>query len=999
MASVFLTLAMLLSIAPLGTVTAFAANDASDTDAPTWTITAYTYSSESDKTITLPSSSPTADTTITVDGGSVTIKGDSGTTYNYLTIVIEGGAEVTIQDLSIKNDASSDDIPAVDVQSADDGNTLYVDRGTCTLQGGLYQPGIRVEGSNQITIDKAPGVTDDNSAVLNACSSWFAAAIGGRGNSSGNASGCGTVNIKGGKLSAYTSQAYTPTGDGAGIGGGGGGYGGSGGTVNITGGIVTANGGLYGGAGIGGGGARKGADAKGSSVDNTEGKITENRDKYSGAGIGGAGASTIMAASGGTVNITGGTVTANGGEYGGAGIGGGGSTNTSGSTYNGGAGGNVKINGGTVFAYGGKGGYSGDWNPHCGGGAGIGGGGGYTGGAGGDIEISGGDVTAESNYYGTDTTVNRSGGAGIGGGGSYQDAGSSCGTVTIGGSARVTASATTLGAGIGAGVGSAGTSDGGGAVTISGGMVTAAGADTGEDIGGSATANYFDGGSINAGTENVTIAPVLTSGTAVYKTTVQVPNISAATLVSCEVSGSTFSAYTDASGYLYLWLTENTQADSLLVSTDTANHYLGIGSVVSSSGTNSWSSSAASVVTFDKSGGGTEATPSSTAVIVNGTVTLPTTDPTRTGYTFAGWNTKADGSGTEFTSSTNVTSDITVYAQWTANTYNITYNLNGGTNNANNPSVYTYGSAATLGDPTKTGYTFGGWYTDSGFTGTAVTEIDDALAGHYADGATINLYAKWTGNSSGGGSGSATTYYTITVSAGTGGSISPSGSASVAFGGSKTYTIMPSDGYKIKDVLVDGASAGAVRSYTFESVKKAHTISASFAKKETVSPFADVKGDDWFYDSVMYVYQNGLMGGTGTDTFSPDTAMTRQMIWMVLARMDGKDPASMDEAKAWAVENKISDGTDPANSITREQLAAILYRYAQYKGYDTTQGGMAIREFSDYDNISTYAQSALGWAVNAGLVQGNDKQIMPSGTATRAQVATILMRFSQNVAK
>ena len=322
-------------------------------------------------------------------------------------------------------------------------------------------------------------------------------------------------------------------------------------------------------------------------------------------------------------------------------------------------------------------------------------------------------------------------------------------------------------------------------------------------------------------------------------------------------------------------------------------------------------------VAFDKNGGGTAASPASATVIDGGTAALPTTNPTRTGYTFAGWNTAANGSGTAFTVSTPVTGDFTVYAKWTANS----------------------------------------------------TGGDDDLS------------------------------YTITSSAGTGGDISPNGSVSVAFGGSKTYTITPTDGYEIKDVLVDGVSVGAVSSYTFENVKKAHTISASFAKKETVNPFADVKGGDWFYNSVMYVHENGIMTGTDSNMFSPNAAMTRQMIWMVLARMDGKAPASMDEAKAWAVEDKISDGTNPGNSITREQLAAILYRYAQYKGYDTTQGGMAIREFTDYDGISEYAMPALGWAVNAGLMQGSGNQIMPFGTAARAQVATILMRFIQNVVK
>lgn len=169
--------------------------------------------------------------------------------------------------------------------------------------------------------------------------------------------------------------------------------------------------------------------------------------------------------------------------------------------------------------------------------------------------------------------------------------------------------------------------------------------------------------------------------------------------------------------------------------------------------------------------------------------------------------------------------------------------------------------------------------------------------------------------------------------------------------------------------------------------------------KPIVNPFEDIAENDWYYNSVVYVYNNGLFAGTSDTTFSPNASMTRQMIWMVLARMDGKMPVNMDEARTWAMENNISDGTNPANIITREQMASILYRYAQYKGYDITQGGMAIREFSDYDNISEYAHNALGWMVNTGLMQGSNNNLMPSSSATRAQVAAILQRFCQSIAK
>jgi hypothetical protein len=286
--------------------------------------------------------------------------------------------------------------------------------------------------------------------------------------------------------------------------------------------------------------------------------------------------------------------------------------------------------------------------------------------------------------------------------------------------------------------------------------------------------------------------------------------------------------------------------------------------------------------------------------------------------------------------------------------------------------------------------------------------------------ATVSLSFTVTAKSSSGGGGSSTTYYTITATAGTGGSISPSGSASVAYGNDKTYTIAPNDGYEIEDVLVDGVSVGAVSTYTFENVKKAHTITASFkeietADTETVNPFTDVETDDWFYENVLYVYENGLMTGTGSDMFNPDGTMTRAMIVTVLYRMSG-DTGSYtntfsdvpsgewyEQAAAWAAANGITSGTgddsfSPNAEITREQLAVMLYNYAKLKGFDTTQGGMAVREFDDYDSISSYASEAMAWAVSVGLIQGSGNMLNPQSSATRAEVATMLQRFCENVA-
>jgi hypothetical protein len=162
-------------------------------------------------------------------------------------------------------------------------------------------------------------------------------------------------------------------------------------------------------------------------------------------------------------------------------------------------------------------------------------------------------------------------------------------------------------------------------------------------------------------------------------------------------------------------------------------------------------------------------------------------------------------------------------------------------------------------------------------------------------------------------------------------------------------------------------------------------------------PFADVTESAWYYGSVAYAYDNDLFSGTSV---SPNAAANRQMLWMVLACMDNGTPAEMAAARTWAMENGISDGSNPTDVITREQLAAVLYRYAQYKNYDVTAGKETdILRYDDALTIHAYAVPALQWACGAGLMQGSDNRIMPSKSATRAQVATILQRFCRNAAE
>lgn len=166
-------------------------------------------------------------------------------------------------------------------------------------------------------------------------------------------------------------------------------------------------------------------------------------------------------------------------------------------------------------------------------------------------------------------------------------------------------------------------------------------------------------------------------------------------------------------------------------------------------------------------------------------------------------------------------------------------------------------------------------------------------------------------------------------------------------------------------------------------------------------PFTDVSANNWFYDGVKYAYENGLMNGTSSTAFSPNANTTRGMIVTILARVEGVNTNGTPwyaAGQKWAMDNGISDGTNMPGVITREQLATILYRYAKQKGYDVSRSA-ALTAFSDADKVSGYASEAMQWAVAEGLLQGSNGKLNPQGSATRAQVATILMRFMEKFAK
>lgn len=274
-------------------------------------------------------------------------------------------------------------------------------------------------------------------------------------------------------------------------------------------------------------------------------------------------------------------------------------------------------------------------------------------------------------------------------------------------------------------------------------------------------------------------------------------------------------------------------------------------------------------------------------------------------------------------------------------------------------------------------------------------------------------------SSGSGGGGGGTTYYTLTFETNGGDSMQAIRAARGKTLDLSAYTPMR-DGYDFGGWYADAALTQRITEIKLSGSK---TVYADWKKREpnepdaVKNPFADVNAGDWFYRDVLFSYEKGLMSGMDAAAFAPYANTTRAQIAVIFYRMEGSPAVEGEnsftdvvrgsgtawfyDAVTWAQQNGIMGGYGnssfaPNDPITREQLAAIFYRYAQYKGYDTTQGGMAIREFDDYESISDYAMGAMAWAVNTGLVKGDSNLLYPKGTATRAEIAALFHRFAEN---
>lgn len=309
----------------------------------------------------------------------------------------------------------------------------------------------------------------------------------------------------------------------------------------------------------------------------------------------------------------------------------------------------------------------------------------------------------------------------------------------------------------------------------------------------------------------------------------------------------------------------------------------------------------------------------------------------------------------------------------------------------------------------------------SPYTGTAnktFTVKNGTLADITVNGQTIKptesytfKYTHSSGGSSGGSSSGKTTYKVTTSAVNNGGvNASPSNAEK---GATITITLSPDKGYKLDKLTVTDGSGKTVSTvkksdtvYTFTMPASAVKVGVSYVKAtETPSKtkFNDVSANDWFASAVDYVTGKGMMNGTAANTFSPKANTTRGMLMTVLARHAGEDTTGgsvwYEKGMNWAKANGVSDGTNPQVNITREQLAAMLYRYAQNKKYDVS-GAKSLDGYTDAQSVSSYAVPALQWANAAGVVTGKSgSKLDPKGYATRAEVAAMLMRFCENVEK
>ena len=322
----------------------------------------------------------------------------------------------------------------------------------------------------------------------------------------------------------------------------------------------------------------------------------------------------------------------------------------------------------------------------------------------------------------------------------------------------------------------------------------------------------------------------------------------------------------------------------------------------------------------------------------------------------------------------------------------VTFDGNGGTPSVGSMTT-TDQKLTSLPSASRSGsYSFDGWYTEKS-GGTKVTTDTEFHA-------NTTVHAHWT--YIGGGGSSSYSYYTIKATAGTGGSISPSGNVSVREGRDQTFTITPDKGYAVSNVKIDGRSIGVVKSYTFENVKRAYTIEVSFTR---ANEFIDVPAGSYYYDAVLWAVENGITTGASASRFDPNGICTRAQAVTFLWRAAGSpkpETRTMPftdvpvgsyyyDAVLWAVENGITKGTSdttfsPNDTCTRAQIVSFLWRS------EKTPVASSRNPFTDVKPGAYYLDAVL-WVVESGITKGTTAmKFSPDADCTRAQIVTFLWR-------
>ena len=333
--------------------------------------------------------------------------------------------------------------------------------------------------------------------------------------------------------------------------------------------------------------------------------------------------------------------------------------------------------------------------------------------------------------------------------------------------------------------------------------------------------------------------------------------------------------------------------------------------------------------------------------------------------------------------------------------HNVT--LSGAGTGATGAGSHAAGTTVNIYAGTKSGYTFNGWTSDD----VTVLSASSKNASFVMPDKDVTVKANWVYNG-GGSSGGGYTYYTIKATAGVNGSISPTGNVSVREGRDQTFTITPNKGYAVAKVLIDSKNVGAVKSYTFENVKKNHTIEVVFMKASgnpQTGVFVDVPEGSYYEEAVNWAVEKGITTGTDATHFSPDGICTRAQAVTFLWRAAGSPAAKSAvmpftdvkagsyyyDAVLWAVENGITKGTSdtmfsPDATCSRAQIVTFLWRSQKSPAAGTAN------PFTDVKASAYYADAVL-WAVKEDVTKGTtNTTFSPDANCTRAQIVTFIWR-------